>query len=789
MGCKWGMIGEMRQGSEFSNKKRGAVHETLPARPGIMSEVQKLLPRTRDINDRAPETIEDIAGSIAQLFEEDTLPDRIAVDDIPKWIAQGSEKKRARGAEVEQQLTALLERYHSLNLAGFILLPEIEAAQGSSLFGPKLTIAILEHANPSAFNKPLTKLVEINDPQGNIVAHQLLDFRQMFAESLMNITPHDEEYEDLQNSEGMFATTTSDALRQLKAYAPNYLLSKHVQDTLESDTTELWGEKPDALPGVPGGTRDEKIYTFARLQESFSLRRKLGIWEGNLIANPVLPIAPGYTALYGHIGTIEKVFRTETNDSTSIENEERAYIDANDPSYDWIYDSLNVPLSHDESPSMGLNKLRSIWDLSDDLKRRGASFYFDTERIHMQELHPMVRGDILRRNCEFLQRHHGTENVAVSLVPEQVSRILFPIPELGEASEEYLYKVFSSLGMRKKIEDDFGVQLEELSFPAQAQLLTLLNTRTKDEFGAVKKFSHEFGAHGLRTFLVTAQDEQLRDKVFAFAEHVSKADAEKVLAAYASLVTKIDDIGGYLQTQFHKDNTQAVETIIGRMLERGRNVLRQAYEHKDNPEKLLTLINEVNADNAIFYEGFKALRKQGEIKDFSDIIDLSFASIEAGPSIFLQEDMDEMIRITRQNYADKSEEFREAVVKGLTNALDREGTKFYILRHRGKIVGFNRFDEMPPATDGRARRYFGSFNVDPAFGNGKIGDVMIEQTVFKEAHSAIIEAHCLPDAPVTQRYLRDGFVVVEEDTTMYPEPVWRIVLDTMPQASLEPTTE
>ena len=91
-------------------------------------------------------------------------------------------------------------------------------------------------------------------------------------------------------------------------------------------------------------------------------------------------------------------------------------------------------------------------------------------------------------------------------------------------------------------------------------------------------------------------------------------------------------------------------------------------------------------------------------------------------------------------------------------------------------VAFNRFDEMENAQDGRERRYFGSFNVDPDFGNGRMGDVMIEQTVLQEAKDAILEADCNPKTSVSGRYIEVGFIA----NNLYElegVPSLRIVLD------------
>jgi hypothetical protein len=330
---------------------------------------------------------------------------------------------------------------------------------------------------------------------------------------------------------------------------------------------------------------------------------------------------------------------------------------------------------------------------------------------------------------------------------------------------------------RAIIEEDLGFRLRDLTIREQLYFLKYAKETPRFGMDPLRNFIDTHGVAGLRTFLVTADDAALRGKVFEFAGSVRKENAQQIFGAYGDIVGTIDNMDLLLRDMFGERGQKSAETLIQKMLDRAKNLLIKAYEYREKPEELLNLAQSISADNAMFYEGFKELRKSGEISDFSEIGGLEFRSFDQSSESFSQADRDEMVRITNANYADKSQEFREAVVEGLTNSFDKPGTRFYVLRFKNKIVGFNRFDNMDPTAEGRPRKYFGSFNVDPAYGNGKLGDVMIEQTVGHESKEAIVEAHCLPAAPITQRYLKDGFKVVGEDATMYPEPVWHIILD------------
>lgn len=335
---------------------------------------------------------------------------------------------------------------------------------------------------------------------------------------------------------------------------------------------------------------------------------------------------------------------------------------------------------------------------------------------------------------------------------------------------------------RSIIEEDLGFRLRDLSVREQLFFLQYAKQTSQLGIESLKTFTHMYGSDGLRTFLVTANDEQLRERVFEFAKNVPEEKAKEVFAAYGKLVGVIDDLSTYLQQTFGAKNRESTNALTQKILERAKKLLASAHEYKDEPERLLTLINSMQVDQVLFFEGFRELRKQGEIKDFSSITGLEFGAVELSAESFSEADKNEMLKIAMQNYEAKSELFRNAIADGMKKAFDNPKSKFYILRLNGKIVGFNRFDQMEPDAQGRPRKYFGSFNVDPAFGNGKLGDVMIEQTVLHEAKNAIIEAHCLPDSPITKRYLADGFTVIGEEKEMYPEPVLHIMLDRLSQA-------
>jgi hypothetical protein len=427
-----------------------------------------------------------------------------------------------------------------------------------------------------------------------------------------------------------------------------------------------------------------------------------------------------------------------------------------------------------------------------------ATFNEDQARVYVADRKELAEHitEVMSKNLEptYVEVGQYFARHTLADIPEELTELCVDIMDGGILIDDYIkniqtlapslkqeqiddYVMLLSYPVRNLVETDIGMPLAELSIREQLALLEYAKQVTIPYFETLQHFAHDFGSNGLRTFLVTAEDPVLRDNVTDFAMSVSLEDAQKIFTTYGKLIASIDTMGAQLRGLFGARGEKGVQETVSKMLDRARTLLVTAHEYRDNPEGLIKLVESINADNAIFYEAFRALRASGDITDFRSIEGLDFYSASPTNEPFSQSDRNEMIRITNVNYASKSDEFRSAVVKGLTDSFDSANTKFYILRYRGKIVGFNRFDDMEPGTDGIPHKYFGSFNVDPAFGNGKVGDVMIDQTLGYEAQKSIIEAHCLPDSPITKRYMAEGFVKVREEKNMYPEPVWHIVLD------------
>jgi hypothetical protein len=137
------------------------------------------------------------------------------------------------------------------------------------------------------------------------------------------------------------------------------------------------------------------------------------------------------------------------------------------------------------------------------------------------------------------------------------------------------------------------------------------------------------------------------------------------------------------------------------------------------------------------------------------------------PESLSEEDQGRMQNLMQANYRKaypepENDAFKAAVSGSLSKSFSNPNTSFRVLRDKGKIVSYNRFDTLRDYT-GRKVSYFGSFNADPAYSG--VGGIMLEKTIKDELESGQpMMAHCDPTQAVTKKYIEDGFVA----TNFYP---------------------
>lgn len=122
-----------------------------------------------------------------------------------------------------------------------------------------------------------------------------------------------------------------------------------------------------------------------------------------------------------------------------------------------------------------------------------------------------------------------------------------------------------------------------------------------------------------------------------------------------------------------------------------------------------------------------------------------------------------MRKIYEKNYKNYPANFREVLMIAFDKRTDPMGggAVFDLLKYKDEVVGFLSFEKIGQFEDGRKKKYFGSFNISLSYNNAKLGEAMLKKALNREAQASIIVADCDPIAPITQKYIENGFVATK----------------------------
>lgn len=298
---------------------------------------------------------------------------------------------------------------------------------------------------------------------------------------------------------------------------------------------------------------------------------------------------------------------------------------------------------------------------------------------------------------------------------------------------------------------------------AQAAYLLERDNQT----GRFDEFIQEHGALGARTFLVTANNEQLLEKTFAFAQSASKGQSEKVFTACSKLIDTIDTLYTYLREQFGTASSKAISEISTTRLKRVESTLSSAY---DNPEQLLARIENANTENAFFLDAYRAVKSENPGLKLEEIPAIGLdimGGVELLENAVLLESVE---KIYRENWSPErgfAPGDADAMIARFRAALADPATKFYLLSHQPN-------DQRNPiafmlTTENKDSVYVGALNVDKEFVGARPGRVLLDKVYAMGKAGKTVEAIAVPDT--ARAYLAqfngvaDGVVRVPDGPT------------------------
>ncbi len=259
------------------------------------------------------------------------------------------------------------------------------------------------------------------------------------------------------------------------------------------------------------------------------------------------------------------------------------------------------------------------------------------------------------------------------------------------------------------------------------------------------------------------------DSIIAIANALDRDDARKFFAKYAEIATKIESAKQYLRENFRPESgttAEFAEQATRNLLRRGNELIDQyaatVATHGDMTP-LLKKLDDIQAEAMLFTSTFRALRQELGPRPL-DLRELKFADFIVSSGEMLKEQtstVEAMKQIYQKNYGDRSQyskEFSDALLRSFENALNNPGTRFYLLKHQNDIAAFCRFDHEYRNGVLKAT-YFGSFNTNPTYWRGRVGETMVEQALNEEKELGVpIFADCNPRSPITKKYIEFGFV-------------------------------
>ncbi|OGG52462.1 hypothetical protein A3H16_04120 [Candidatus Kaiserbacteria bacterium RIFCSPLOWO2_12_FULL_53_8] len=324
--------------------------------------------------------------------------------------------------------------------------------------------------------------------------------------------------------------------------------------------------------------------------------------------------------------------------------------------------------------------------------------------------------------------------------------------------------------VRKGIESPMSVLLSQLSIREQLQLLKYVRTANSSAFDELRIFGERFREPGLRTFLLTADDKELRQKVYEFTYTRFEGDnrqgyggyspvfgqidkiAHKVFGAYGQLVKSIDSVGDYLREAFGNESSAAAEKIVERQLDRARNLLSSAYDSKSNPDQLLALIENANAENALFLDTYKTIKAENPGLRLEEIPAVQSSIMSGQELLSNQQLLDSVEKIYAKNY---QPETAKLLLDRFRESLSDPDSKFDLIAHEfnGQPIPIA---FMLTTESGNNRAYVSALNIDQEFAGARPGMILLQKVSAMARDGKVVEAVAAPD--IARGYVLGGCV-------------------------------
>ncbi len=269
----------------------------------------------------------------------------------------------------------------------------------------------------------------------------------------------------------------------------------------------------------------------------------------------------------------------------------------------------------------------------------------------------------------------------------------------------------------------------------------------------------------LKSFLATSGDLDFGENILKIGETYPPEIANLIFEKYAEFAEITDSIEETLKNEFGVvgDNQEMISEIRDNILKTAKNLLKK-YSQDDitdlDLEEIKKELSETKAELSLFVSAFKNLKECGEACSLENIKSII---LEKKKGLDLLEDkklLDEMEKIYQENYPNElgfSDEFRKKLIKGLEEKVEKDKVEFFVIKFKDELIGFNSFEFK---SDDEIE--FANFNMKNGAKGGKIGEALLEESLYKYAEKYKIKAVTLTDSKVFDYYTNKlGFKVLE----------------------------
>ena len=345
-------------------------------------------------------------------------------------------------------------------------------------------------------------------------------------------------------------------------------------------------------------------------------------------------------------------------------------------------------------------------------------------------------------------------------------------PEEIEKEKQNLfdYTYLMNRPIREAVEEEFGLKFKYLSFQEQFYFLQLIKNKTVDEMQEVKNFTANYGHNGLKTFMSMEFDRDLGDRIIKLGEKLDPSMAREIFHKYSDIIDSAQDAFKYFQDNFMQAGAfdeKIADHIKENLFKKGADILVQFAEkvvrgEKISNEEIIKELKNIKTETLIFTSSFKIFKEESKFIDLADIPDMRYDVNSVEKFTNDKALIGQMEKIYRKNYENYPSEFTEYILKSFKESLKDTSSILFTLKHKEDLVAFCRLGKNLDGNGNIESFHFGSFNVSPSYKQSRLGEALFEAAMMEAGALGVpIYANCDPQAPITKKYIKSGFVATK----------------------------